>query len=127
MAPWGIILIAAAAAVFLFVIAPALLIFIAVFYHKKAIPFEQYDLKKYQNHYYIPFLSRIAAAREWIQSKPHTRVWQNSYDGLRLLGDYYDRGAARTASRGGAEHRDQKRARGLPCCLPIHPPFAPHS
>ena len=52
MAPWGIILIAAAAAVFLFVIAPALLIFIAVFYHKKAIPFEQYDLKKYQNHLY---------------------------------------------------------------------------
>ena len=97
MAPWGIILIAAAAAVFLFVIVPALLIFIAVFYHKKAIPFEQYDLKKYQNHYYIPFLSRIAAARKWIQSKPHTRVWQSSYDGLQLLGDYYDRGAARTA------------------------------
>ena len=42
---WAFVLIAAAAAIFVFLIAPALLIFYSVFHRKKAIPFEKYNQK----------------------------------------------------------------------------------
>ena len=49
MALWAILLLAAAAAFVVFLAAPALLIFFAVFYRKKTIPFEQYNLEKFNN------------------------------------------------------------------------------
>ena len=91
------IIIAALAAFVIFLLAPALLIFFAVFGRKKAVPFEEYDMEKFKNHYYIPYLGRIAEAREWLKAKPHTEVDVLSYDGLTLRGDYYDRGIHRTA------------------------------
>ena len=94
---WAFVLIAAAAAIFVFLIAPALLIFYSVFHRKKAIPFEKYNQKKYQNHYYIPYLGRIAEARDFIRQYPVKKVWAKSRDGLRLYGEYYDNGSRRTA------------------------------
>ncbi len=91
------IIIAVSAAFVVFVLAPALLIFFAVFGRKKALPFEQYDIKKFKNHYYIPYLGRIAEARGWLKAKPHTEVEVLSYDGLTLRGDYYDQGSKKTA------------------------------
>ncbi len=93
----AIILIAVSAAFVIFVLIPALLIFFAVFGRKKAVPFEEYDMEKFKNHYYIPYLGRIAEAREWLKAKPHTEVDVLSYDGLTLRGDYYDQGKSRTA------------------------------
>lgn len=97
MAPWAIIVVAALAAFVIFLAAPALLIFFAVFYRKKAIPFEQYDLEKFKGHYYIPYLGRIAAARGALQAYDHVEVETISRDGLTLRGDWYDRGSRRTA------------------------------
>ena len=74
MALWAILLTAAAAAAVIFLIAPALVIFSAVFRRKEPIPFEQYDLDKFKDHYYLPYLDKIAAARGALQSLPHTAV-----------------------------------------------------
>lgn len=91
------IAIAVAAALFFFLVLPGTLVFFAIFYRKKAVPFEKYDRKKFKDHYYIPYLGRIADARAQLQSAPHEEVWMTSRDGLRLCGDYYDRGAEKTA------------------------------
>ena len=61
MALWAILALTAAGLFVFFLLIPALLVFFAVFGKKKAIPFEQYDLKKFSSHYYIPYLGRIAA------------------------------------------------------------------
>ena len=97
MDPLTIIMITVSAAFFLFLLAPAFVIFFAVFGRKKAPPFEQYDLNKFKDHYYIPYLGRIAEAREWLKAKPHSEVSVLSRDGLTLRGDCYDQGKERTA------------------------------
>lgn len=97
MSLWGIFLLTAAALLFFFLMVPAVGTFFAVFYRKKAVPFEQYDLQKFKNHYYIPYLDRVKEAREWLQAHDHTPVSVTTRDGLRLCGDYYDRGSNRTA------------------------------
>lgn len=97
MSAWAIVLIAVSAAAVVFLIAPALMIFFAVFYRKKVIPFEEYNLEKFKNHYYLPYLGRIAEAREYIRQYPVTHVTAVSRDGLTLCGDYYDNGSKRTA------------------------------
>ena len=97
MALWAILLLAAAAAFVVFLAAPALLIFFAVFYRKKTIPFEQYNLEKFKNHYYLPYLGRIGDARSALQAHDHTAVTVTSHDGLTLCGDWYDQGSRRTA------------------------------
>ena len=97
MDPLTIIIIAVSAAFTVFYLAPALLIFFAVFGRKKAVPFEEYNLKRFKNHYYIPYLGRIAEARDRLKARPHMEVEVLSYDGLTLRGDYYDRGAKKTA------------------------------
>ena len=65
------IIIAALAAFVIFLLAPALLIFFAVFGRKKALPFEEYDMEKFKNHYYIP--ERLP------ESARSSVVWCNSY------------------------------------------------
>lgn len=97
MTLWGIIAIAAVAAFVIFLAAPAVLIFFAVFYRKEPIPFEQYDWEKFKNHYYLPYLERIGKARTALQHHPHEAVYARSRDGLRLYGEYYDQGSAKTA------------------------------
>ncbi len=91
------ILIIAGAAFFCFVLLPTLLVFFLVFGRKKAVPFEQYNRRRYRNHYYIAYLGRIAQEREKILAYPHEPVSVVSYDGLTLYGEYYDRGSRRTA------------------------------
>lgn len=91
------IAIVVAAAVFFFLVLPDALVFFAIFYRKKAVPFEKYNQKKFKNHYYIPYLGRIAEARAQLQANPHEEVWIDSYDGLRLYGEYYDQRAEKTA------------------------------
>lgn len=97
MTLWGILLLAAAAAAVIFLIAPALVIFFAVFHRKEPIPFEQYDWEKYKTHYYVPYVDKITAARSSLQTYPHNAVTVVSYDGLRLYGEYYDQGSDKTA------------------------------
>lgn len=94
---WGVLLPIAAALLFFFLILPAVLTFIAVFYRKKGVPFEQYDAKKFKNHYYMPYLGRVAEARAWLQRHDHTPVYVTTDDGLRLYGECYDQGSRRTA------------------------------
>lgn len=97
MALWAILVLTAVGLFVLFLLLPALLVFFAVFGKKKALPFEQYDLKKFSSHYYIPYLGRIAEARQKLQGYAHTGVTVTSADGLRLYGELYDRGSDRTA------------------------------
>lgn len=84
-------------ALFVFFIAPALLIFVAVFSRKKTVPFEDYNWERFKDHYYVPYLGRIKTARDFVQSHKKTEVSSTSYDGLTLWGDYYDLGFERTA------------------------------
>jgi len=97
MALWAIIALTAAGLFVFFLLIPAVLVFFAVFGKKKAIPFEQYDLKKFSSHYYIPYLGRIADARKRLKAYPHSAVTITSADGLRMYGEFYDRGSDRTA------------------------------
>ena len=97
MALWAILVLTAVGLFVFFLLLPALLVFFAVFGKKKALPFEQYDLKKFSSHYYIPYLGRIAEARQKLQGYAHTGVTVTSADGLRLYGELYDRGSDRTA------------------------------
>ncbi len=97
MSWWLILLIAAAAALVIFLIAPAVVIFIFVFSRKNTKPFEEYDWEKFKDHYYVPYLGRIEAARSFVRSHSVRRVSVTSYDGLKLAGDYYDLGYERTA------------------------------
>lgn len=94
---WGVLLLIAAALLFFFLILPAVLVFFAVFYRKKGVPFEQYDPEKFKSHYYMPYLGRIAEAREWLQQHDHAPVYVTADDGVRLYGEYYDQGSRRTA------------------------------
>lgn len=94
---WQIILIAAVGVFFLFIVVPTVLAFIAVFIRKEAPTPEEYDWEKYKDHYYIPYVGRILAARDTIKKRKCTEVEVTSYDGLKLYGDYYDMGAKRTA------------------------------
>ena len=97
MALWAILALTAAGLFVFFLLIPALLVFFAVFGKKKAIPFEQYDLKKFSSHYYIPYLGRIADARQKLQAYAHTGVTMTTADGLRMYGEFYDQGSTRTA------------------------------
>ncbi len=94
---WTILCIALAAALMFFLVLPAFVIFFAVFSRKKPVPFEDYDQKKYKNHYYMPYLGRIGEARDSLRRRRAERVCALSYDGLRLCGEYYSQGACRTA------------------------------
>lgn len=94
---WVILLIAAFAALVIFLIAPVVFIFVAVFSRKETKPFEEYDWEKFKDHYYVPFLGRIEAARSFVRGHSVKRVSVMSYDGLKLSGDYYDLGCKRTA------------------------------
>lgn len=100
MPVWAVILLSVFIvidAVFVFLGAPALVIYIAVFGRKKAVPFEQYDQEKFKDHYYYPYVKTIGKERERMLSRPHTEVSIKSCDGLTLYGDYYDQGKKRTA------------------------------
>lgn len=94
---WGILLSAAAAALFLFLLLPAALVFFAVFYRKNPVPFEQYNQEKFKNHYYIPYLGRLAEVRQQLQAHAFVPVWVTNREGLRLYGEFYDQGSDRTA------------------------------
>ncbi|MER2149683.1 MAG: hypothetical protein ABS987_11105, partial [Ruminococcus sp.] len=97
MALWAILALTAAGLFVFFLLLPALLVFFAVFGKKKAVPFEQYDLKEFSSHYYIPYLGRIAEARKKLQAYAHTGVTMTTADGLRMYGEFYDQGSTRTA------------------------------
>lgn len=95
---WLVILIVAAvAALVIFLIAPVTFIFVAVFRRKNTKPFEEYDWEKFKDHYYVPYLGRIKEARTFVRNHSVKRVSVTSYDGLKLAGDYYDLGYKRTA------------------------------
>ena len=91
------VIIGLAAAVTAFLIAPALLIFVAVFHHKKTVPFEEYNWEKFKDHYYVPYLGRIERERDFVWSHPKKEVYADAYDGVKLYGEYYDLGKKRTA------------------------------
>ena len=97
MSWWVILLIALFAALVIFLIAPVVFIFVAVFSRKETKPFEEYDWEKFKDHYYVPYLGRIEAARSFVRGHSVKRVSVMSYDGLKLSGDYYDLGCKRTA------------------------------
>ncbi len=94
---WVWIAVIAAALFVIFLLLPAFTIFFAVFSRKKTKPFEQYNLKKYKNHYYMAYIGRIAEKRKFVKSHPVEEVFTTSYDGLRLAADYYDLGMSKTA------------------------------
>ena len=94
---WVWIAVIAAALFVIFLLLPALTIFLAVFRRKKTKPFEQYDMKKFKDHYYVAYIDRIAEKRRFVKSHPLEEVYTKSYDGLRLAGDYYDLGMNKTA------------------------------
>ena len=60
-------------------------------------PFEEYDFKKFKNHYYVRYIDRISVKREFVKSHPMTELSVKSYDGLTLKGDYCDMGSDKTA------------------------------
>lgn len=80
-----------------FVVIPALGVFFVVFRRKETKPFEEYDIKKYKNHYYVQYIDRIQKKREFVKSHPMREVSVKSYDGLTLKGDWYDLGCDKTA------------------------------
>lgn len=92
-----IILIIALAAALLFFVIPAVLIFFAVFYRKTPVPFEEYNLKKYKNHYFVPYAGRVGEARKVMRARAMTRAEVTAKDGVTLRGAYYDNGSKRTA------------------------------
>lgn len=97
---WGTILItvfSVLALFFIFLGAPALVIYFSVFGRKKAPSFEQYDQEKFKKHYYYPYVNTILKERERILSKAHTEITLKTFDGLTLYADYYDQGSERTA------------------------------
>ena len=91
------VIIGLAAAVTAFFIAPALLIFVAVFHHKKTVPFEEYNWDKFKDHYYVPYLGRIERERDFVWSHSKKTVSATAHDGVSLYGEYYDLGFKRTA------------------------------
>ena len=64
---WGTILItvfSVLALFFIFLGAPALVIYFSVFGRKKAPSFEQYDQEKFKKHYYYPYVNTIYITEE---------------------------------------------------------------
>ena len=71
---WVWIAVIAAALFVIFLLLPAFTIFLAVFSRKKTKPFEQYNLKKYKDHYYMTYIGRIAEKRKFVKSHPVEEV-----------------------------------------------------
>ena len=78
-------------------IVPSVLVFFAIFYRKDPLPFDEYDLEKHKDHYFVPFAQRVGDKRAELQQYPMEEVSVTSGDGLTLRGVYFDNHAKRTA------------------------------
>lgn len=78
----------------IFVFAPAAVCYRSVFGHRKTLPI---DSEKLYKPAIEPYKEKMIADRDALQAHGCKRLTVTAYDGVKLCGDYYDRGADKTA------------------------------